>query len=556
MKKINGNDIIRMVYESYKRIVKENEEQPQQLNSGRPVDFYPKFSNGQLFFNIKIDDKSLFDRLKDFPTKMAKYLSRNLVQNVSKQEKETVENKLKRKFSVATNNKCVNNDTEVMYLGVRINHPETMFTEDGKLNPTSDMKSIYLVLKALQSMSVPIDQGEFTNALKTTYYYANNLINKEQKQQIEDETQKLFFKICQTLGEDKTRELLRTIQITESGYIADHQFAFGNKLRIIAQATIYDQKGGNQVNTISYLATPRQWRKMGRRVVDFTYPYHTVTFNGGRSGQDKEIEFAKQKGLAPILNENSRNGVGFNAGKGLNAAVNAEMYGSKSFSYNDAMYDIQVTEVIQGFEDKWTTEPGMKNNITGELNDVAMQKMNQLNLDDEERNERTQGLNNAFGTTNYDDVGITYQATCSAFGEKNTLPNDADNNIKIRATGKILDTVIINELSGFKKGQGHIALPNNYRPLVAAGRIIIQAIIGIPMDDAPAMQWAEEHKQMMSSLSNIVNKISNIILNKKKEIVQSQGGGLNEVIEMYSPMLVFEETFNKYLNIIKENAEK
>lgn len=556
MKKLNDNDIIRMVYESYKRIVKENDEQPQQLNSGKPVDFYPKFSNGQLFFNIKIDDKSLFDSLKDFPTKMGKYLARNLVQNVSKQEKTEMENKLKRKFSVATDNKCVNNDTKVMYLGVRINHPETMFNEDGKLQPTSDMKSIYLVLNALQKMSVPIDKGDFINALKTTYYYANDFINKEQKQAIEDETQKLFFKICQTLGEDKTKELLRTIQITGSGYIADHQLAFGNKLRIIAQATMYDQNGGNQVNTISYLATQRQWRKMGRRIIDFTYPYHIVTFNGGRSGKDKEIDFARQKGLAPILNDNSRNKVGYNASRGINAAVNAEMNGKNSFSYNAALYDVQATEVIQGFEDKWTTEPGMKNNMTGELNDVAMQNLGQLNLDDEERNERTKGLNNAFGTTNYDDVDITYRATCSAFGEKTTIPNDADNNSKIRATGKILDTIIINELKGFKEGQGHIALPNNYTPLVAVGRIIIQAIIGLPMDDAPAIQWAEEHRQIASALSQIVNKISNRILNKKREIVQSKGGGINEVIDMYSPMFVFEDTFNKYLNLIKENAEK
>ena len=557
MRRINNDNILRMVYEAYKRTINENDG-GQEVKGSELVDFHPSFYNGMYFFNVTVKDKSLFNMLSNFSTMMAGRVMRAAEKNNVPFSVDDF-NRVKKMYRVTSDNGTLDENTQFMILKVKIDKPEKLLTENGEPNWNSeDIKKIWNVLSTLGKMGLNVPKEDIQNAFNTMFHYVANKPNKENEEQVAIETQKLFFKICQTLGEDETKQLLHTIQITEEGFIADHQYSLHNKLRIIAQAMIYDQNGDNQVNTISYLATPRQWRKMGRTVVDFSHPYHTVTFNGGRGGQDKEIEFAAARGIKPLtITENDNNGVGFNAGKGLNAAVNADMYGRQSFSYNDAIYDVQATQVINGIQDKFTEEPGMKNNLTGELNDVALQRMgNSPDITSkEEKDDRTQKLNNAFGTTDYENIDLTYKATCMAAGAKTTLPDDADNKAKIKETGSLIDKMLIKKLSGFKDGEGHIARPENYLPLIPVGRIIIQAIIGLPMDDAPALRWAQEHEQAANALSTHVYSISNKILMNKKSIKIGGTQNIDESIRMFSPLLVFEETFNNIVKIIKENAE-
>lgn len=561
-KKINREDFLRLVYESCKSILKEGkEEKPQEQahpSSAEPIDFHPSFYKGKYYFNVTIKDKSLFGALSNFSTGMAGRAMRSAKKmNIPFTENDF--NRIKNTYRVTSSNGEINDKTEYLILKVAIDHPENLLNEDGKANwDSQDIKKICNMLSALKRVA-NIDDNEIQNAFQTMFHYFSNKPTKENEEQVAIETQKLFFEICQTLGEEKTKQLLHTIQITDDGFVADHQYSLHNKLRIIAQATIYDQNGGNQVNTISYLATPRQWRKMGRRVIDFSYPYHTVTFNGGRGNQEDEINLAKSRGIEPLrINENNSNGIGFNTGRGLNAAVNAQMYGRKSFSYNDAVYDVQATEVINGIQDKFSEEPGMKNNLTGELNDIAKQKMGILSDTDTkaEKDDRTKQLNDTFGTTDYKGVNLTYQATCMAAGVTPDIPNNGDVKAMIKKSGSLIDEMLIKKLQGFKDGDGHIARPENYLPLVPIGRIIIQAIIGLPMDDAPAIQWAQEHQQVANALSSHVHSISNKILHNKRELMNIKGGDITEMINIFSPMLVFEETFNNALKLLEENAKK
>lgn len=555
-RKINNNDIIRMVYESCRRVLNEND--TQQDNEYDPIDFHPSFYKEKYYFNITFRDKRLFGALANFRTDMAGMAMR-AAQRRNMPFSEDDFNRIKNMFGITSSNRRLDDDTKWVILKVEIKSPETLLDADGNPNPNSqDIKKILNLFKGLESKGISISTDEKRNALNTMFYYVANKANKDNEQQVDMEIKKLFFKICQTLGEEETKQLLRTIQITDGGFIADHQYSLHNKLRIIAQAMIYDEKGDNQVNTISYLATPRQWRKMGRMVTDFSHPYHTVTFNGGRGGQEKEIDFALQRGMKPItMNENNSNGIGFATGKGLNAAVNADMFGRKSFSYNDAVYDVQATEVIAGAKDKFTNEPGMKNNLTGELNDVAIQRI--AGMPDisskEEKDDRTKKLNDMFGTNDYESIDLTYQATCMASNETPHIANDADMEAKIKETGNLIDKMLIKRLSGFKDGEGHIARPENYLPLVPIGRIIIQAIIGLPMDDAPAIQWAQEHQQIANALSSHVHAISNKILRNKMSIKHGQDAGINEMIDNYSKMFIFEEWFDNAIKLLRENEE-
>jgi hypothetical protein len=561
MKRINSEKLLHIIYESYKRILKEKEEAqtaPPKPSFIEPIVFNPSFYKGKYYFNVTIKDRTMFNSLSNFSTDMAKRAMRSAIKRkMPFTEKDF--NKIQNTYRVTSSNGKLDDQTQYIILKVPIDHPEKLLNEDGKPNwDSQDIKKIRNMLSALKK-DINIDDSEIQNAFQTMFHYFNNKPTKENEEQVAMETQKLFFQICQTLGDDKTKRLLHTIQITDEGFVADHQYSLHNKLRIIAQATIYDQNGSDQLNTISYLATPRQWRKMGRRVIDFSHPYYTVTFNGGKGSQEDEIEFAKTRGLQPMrTDENKSNGVGYNAGKGLNAAVNADLYGRKSFSYNDAIYDVQATEVIGGAQDKFSEEPGMKNNLTGELNDVARQKMGILSdtPNQAEKDDRTKQLNDMFGTTNYEGVNLTYQATCVAAGVTPNITNNGNVKAMIKESGSLIDKMLIKKLQGFKDGEGHIARPENYLPLVPIGRIIIQAIIGLPMDDAPAIQWVEEHQQVANALSSHVHSISNKILHNKRKLMNIQGGDITEMINIYSPMFVFEETFNNALNLLEANAKK
>lgn len=519
-KVLKSDDILRMVYRAYKGMLKESSGNGDESYS-EPVDFHPSFYKNKFYFNITFKDKSVFPQIANFGNMMAGMAMRSAEKrNIPFTEDDFA--RVRNMFRIASSNKRLDKNTEWIIIKVEISKPEELLDENGNPNFNSqDIKKIVNMFTGLKRVGIDISDEDKKNAFQTMFYYVANRPTKESEEMVDEETKKLFFRICQTIGDEETRKLLRTIQITDEGFIADHQISLKNKLRVISQAIIYDKDGGNQVNTISYLATPRQWREMGRRVVDFSHPYYLITFNGGRGSQDREVTFAKERGMSPLMvNENSSNGIGFNAGRGLNAFANRYMYNGKSFTYNDAEYDVSATQKIEGAKDRFTEEPGMKNNLTGELNDVAISKMygQGYNSNNDEKAERTERLNKIFGTGDYSGIDLTYKAVCYVSGVEPSLDGTENKEKMIKETGYMIDKMLINKLSGFKDGEGRIAKPENYLPLVPVGRIIIQAIIGLPMDDAPAIAWAREHQQIANALSSHVNSISNKILDAKKRI--------------------------------------
>lgn len=558
---LNNDNILRMVYESYKRVLKEVGEQPNiqpQQYSSEPLDFSTSEYKGNIYFSVTFRDLATMNKFKNFGTEMANKAKMSAERNGTSFTEKNF-NEFKAMYRPKTSNGKLDKETEWMIISFPLSDPKSMVNEDGSINLESeDTRKILLFLKDISQRGVRITKPEIKNAVLSAVAYVSNKIDDDGKLNIERGVQELFFEICQKIGTEETKQLLRTIQIGEEGVLVDSQFDLQNKLRIIAQAIEYDKNGDNQAKTISYLETERQWRKHGRQVVDFSHPYHAIVFHGGRGNQDKEAEYAASLGYKPMTNENKWNGIGFAAGKALNKKVNKAMYGRNGFGWH-TFYDVQATRVIPGYQDKWTEEPGMKNNLTGEYNDVALEKLGLMNPEiSKERGERTEKLNNIFNTGDYNAVSLIYQATCMAAKEKPNLLNNGDTKQMIKKTGEIIDEMLIKRLQGFKDGEGHIALSKNYMPLIPIGRIIIQATIGLPMDDAPALQWAEEHKQIVNALSNHVFAISHAILNNKKQLIEQNRGemSMNEKIELFEPILTFENTFNKNLNLIKENAEK
>lgn len=554
-KRINSKDIIKMVYESYKHILKEDE--GEQTPISQSVEMQPSLYQGKYYFNITVRDKSKFMAVANIDKSMAQKAAANWQK---KNEGATSDEyndyykmalqKIRGIYMVTSDNNKLDDKTQYLIIRISISHPESMFNDNGDINyENMDVRYIIRLMTILK-----IDGNRIKYALTLMYKYAMNKLDDAKEEQIELETRKLFNNICKTLGESKTMELLGRIQVKDENYLVDHKYEYGNKLRIIAQATMYDAQdpNANQVNTISYLQTPRQWAALGRQVVNFDYPYHTVTYNGGRVKEEDGVNFVTSRGQSPVLKESK---YGQQTRRAITVSSNKYLNDKKSFSYNDPVYDVQDTVVIPGEVDKFNEEPAMKNNLTGELNDVAKAKIGMASVGNKGKtDDRTEKLNDLFGTTDYTKVNLIYQATCMA---ANITPKvDKNGNIQemIKETGRIIDDMLIQKLQGVKSEDGRIANPKNYLPLIARGRIIVQSQIGLPMDDAPTLDINQNNEQVMNALFNPTHAIINKICACKRKLANIQKNNITEMIDLYSPLLVFEETFNKTLKLIEENA--
>ena len=574
-RKINSDKIIRLVYEACKRSLKEGQgdvEQGQQQNVQTkskfqsPIDYHVSIYGGTYYFNITLSDKSLFDSVSTLKTDLIKQLmfknNRAEIEELydkygkdgmlSSNEFKKLFAKYKKYFNLNTVSDKENGQgvTDALVFNTPLLHPETLYEEDGSINMKSnDAIRIKGLLKTFaKRVGYQISDGDVEAAIKSAFYGVKNMVSPEIAKGIEDDTKKLFFEVCQTLGKEETQKLLKTVQVGSNGFLFDSQMSLLNRLRVISQATKYDQNGGNQVNTISYLQTERQWRKLGRMVVDYDHPYYIVVKHGGRMGDKTEDSMARDMGMGYL-----ENGSGFLARKHRNKMVN-QAYDRNGFGYH-AVYDVQATQVMQGYNDEWSNRAALKNNITGELNDIAQAKFDELNGEDNGNNNRTERLNSLFNTTDYEGVNTIYKAVCMTANKKPNFGDDTDVKTIIMETGRIIDDMIRQKLTSFEKGGGHIALAKNYQDLVPIGRIIIQAIIGLPMDSAPAIEWSEEHKEKAGTLSEIVNSISNNIINNRKKLMNVQNTNISEMVNLYSPMFVFEETFNNALKLIEENVK-
>ena len=108
-----------------------------------------------------------------------------------------------------------------------------------------------------------------------------------------------------------------------------------------------------------------------------------------------------------------------------------------------------------------------------------------------------------------------------------------------------------------KKSGGGIAKAANYQPLISIGMIMIQGLIGLPMDNASQVKITDEYKEMAKSMREPINTIAMDILNSKKKIISqgNQTDNVNEMFNLYSNMFIFEELFNKTINLLTENAQ-
>ena len=104
---------------------------------------------------------------------------------------------------------------------------------------------------------------------------------------------------------------------------------------------------------------------------------------------------------------------------------------------------------------------------------------------------------------------------------------------------------------------GGIAKSANYQPLISIAQIMIQGLIGLPMDNADSIKITDEYKDIAKSARPVINTIAMDILNSKKKIISQgkQTDNVNEMFNIYSNMFIFEELFNKTINLLTENVQ-
>lgn len=550
-RKLSGEDVMRLMYESYTRHINEDQEGAEAQEYQRLVDFAPRIENGQMVLYVNVHEPDLFGVLPKIVTGEGGIISDIENERAKKGLPPMTRDEKRAKIREFLTGMSDNKDTEYIKINIcSITNLGSIFDENGQLINSDAYKAVLAkirsILQKLERYNFAVSKEQIQSMLNTVFFYAKKLPTKEDIAEINNNVDDLFFRLCNTLGEDETKKLLSTIQFSKDNVVSDHQLNFNNKLRIIAQAEKYDRNGGNQLNTISYFATQRQWMKMGRIVVDFDYPYHLDVFHGGRGNEKGEDEILQQRGKQMTG--------GFRGRKARNIETNAELYGRNTFGYH-IFFDVSATRPIDGVQDKFMTEPGMINNMTGELNDLAQQEIQKMGFsNDTDIEDRTSKLNQIFGTTDYEHVDLTYEATCMALGHKPNPNAKEDTQAEIAEVNNMIRNELVSWLQ--KKSGGGIAKADNYKPLVPIGQIIIQGLIGLPMDNADNLRLSDDYRDMAKSMQPIVNQIARNILDCKRKIMsqKNQVDNVNEMVNLYSNMFIFEELFNKTINLLTENV--
>ena len=77
------------------------------------------------------------------------------------------------------------------------------------------------------------------------------------------------------------------------------------------------------------------------------------------------------------------------------------------------------------------------------------------------------------------------------------------------------------------------------------------------MDNADSIKITDEYKDIAKSARPVINTIAMDILNNKKKIISqgNQTDNVNEMFNLYSNMFIFEELFNKTINLLTENVQ-
>ena len=550
-RKLSGEDVMRLMYESYTRHINEDQEGAAVQEYQRLVDFAPRIEGGYLMLYINVHEPELFGVLPQIITGEGGIISDIEKTRAKKGLPPMTRDEKRAKIREYTTGMTDNKDTEYVKIAIcEKTKLGSIFDDNGQIIDSDAYKSvvekIYNILNKLKKYNFAVSNEQVQSMFKTIFFYGKKLPTKEDIAGINNNVDDLFFRLCNTLGEDETKKLLNTIHFSKDNVVSDHKLNFNNKLRIIAQAEKYDKNGGNQLNTISYFATQRQWMKMGRIVVDFNYPYHLDVFHGGRGNEKGEDEILQQRGKQMTG--------GFRGRKARNIETNAELYGRNTFAYH-IFFDVSATRPVDGVEDKFMTEPGMINNMTGELNDIAQQEIQKMGFsNDSDIENRTSKLNQIFGTTDYEHVDLTYEATCMALGHKPNPNVKEDIQAEIVEVNNMIRNRFVDWLQ--KKWGGGIVKSDIYEPLVKIGMIIIQGLIGLPMDNAERLSISDDYRDIAKSIQPFVNEVARNILDCKRKIMsqKNQTDNINEIVNLYSNMFIFEELFNKTINLLTENV--
>lgn len=204
------------------------------------------------------------------------------------------------------------------------------------------------------------------NLLPPPNQLADQLINAEQNKPTSQQIAKaneslanLMDRIISSYEKPEVRTLLSNIgTIGIDDEITDNVFGHVYSPKNILLAYAQDP-------SVTFLATRRRWKELNRMVDNSAKPIILKgTGNVDYSPESAEISLGIKKSTAQKISKQSAH------------KFDVESSVDPRFFQYYIYYDISDTKVIAGKKDIWAEQPGLKNNLTKELNQLAIDLLN------------------------------------------------------------------------------------------------------------------------------------------------------------------------------------
>ena len=210
-KKLSGEDVLRLMYESYTRHMNEEQENVVPQEYKRLVDFAPKIEGGKLMLYINVHEPELFGVLPQIVTGEGGIISDIENERARKGLPPMTRNERRAKIGEFLTGMSKNNDTEYIKVPIcDIGKLGSIFDEDGKVIDSAAYKSvvnnILRILRKLEKYNFAVSDEQVQSMFKTIFFYGKRLPSEKDIAEINNNVDELFFRLCNKLGEDETKK--------------------------------------------------------------------------------------------------------------------------------------------------------------------------------------------------------------------------------------------------------------------------------------------------------------------------------------------------------------
>ena len=378
----------------------------------------------------------------------------------------------------------------------------------------------------------------------------SDILSRNDKANIEKSTDEQWIDFMKNIQKPEVQQLLQSI-----GQYSLADDTFGWKLAATNVIRAFAQKPN-----ASFLQTRNQWRKkFNRRIINGAKPIGILVpmTNQSISQDEKNRQMAKAGyGADMKYRDLSRQQKDY-------IDISSTSYDSKYFQHIP-YYDISDTVLIDGMEDIFANEVGFKNNLTGELNDKAIELKAKEGSIDVNAARELYGNRQGDVIDLYDRLSKGIKEKYMSVGIVNPKGSDT------KSVGDAYQASIERLADYLIENEGKIVRSENRKLSIAIATTIVLCLTRVkPENVAQKLKNNELTIDSYTELRNIINKIINVMNTNIKESINNneipQLSSVDELLNMIGmdredvPTLTQEgtelkENFHKFLNKINKSS--